>query len=102
MSTLSQGTCSETCIADTGARSAGLSDLFARFGAGIRHLAARRARRAVFRDMARLDDRMLDDIGFTRAEVETAAGLPLEVNASLAVRHMAAERRAAESRLRRR
>lgn len=102
MNTLSQGTCSEACIADPGTRSAGLSDLFARLGAGIRRLAARHARRAVFRDMARLDDRMLDDIGFTRAEVETAAGLPLEVNASLAVRHMAAERRAAESRMRRR
>lgn len=55
------------------------------------------ARRAFLR-LAELDDRTLDDIGVSRGEVYSAAELPLEVNASLAVREMAAERRRRELR----
>jgi uncharacterized protein YjiS (DUF1127 family) len=51
------------------------------FGALIRNW---RARRAVAR-MDRLDDHMLRDIGVTREDVIWAAGLPLTVNAALAL-----------------
>ena len=50
-------------------------------------------RRQAFRNL--LD---LADIGFTRYEVEDAASLPLNVNASLALREMARQRRAQEHR----
>ena len=50
-------------------------------------------RRQAFRNL--LD---LDDNGFTRYEVEDAASLPLNVNASLALREMARQRRAQEHR----
>jgi len=69
---------------------------------GWRQQAAHRERRRAFLNLARLDERSLDDIGLQRHEVETAANLPLEINASLAVRQMAADRRAAEGRMRRR
>lgn len=82
-----------------GARPAGL---LARLAAGIRTFATLWTRRTAFGELARLDDRMLEDIGLRRTEIETAARLPLSVNASLAVRQMADERRAAEARLRRR
>ena len=42
------------------------------------------------------DDRMLDDIGVTRAEVEWAAGLPLARNAALDLHKVALERRRRE------
>jgi uncharacterized protein YjiS (DUF1127 family) len=53
-----------------------------------------RARRAVAR-MDRLDDHMLRDIGVTREDLRWAAGLPLTVNAALAMeeRARAARRR---------
>ena len=69
---------------------------------GWHHRAERRERRRAFLNIASLDDRALADIGLTRGEVETAARLPLEINASLAVRQMAAERRAQDARMRRR
>jgi uncharacterized protein YjiS (DUF1127 family) len=69
--------------------------------AGTNYLQARERRRA-FHTLNGLDDRMLDDIGLSRFDVETAAGLPLEINASLAVRQIAAERRAREYPVRRR
>ena len=69
---------------------------------GLRRRAEQRLRRQAFLNMANLDERMLDDIGLTRGDVETAASLPLEINASLAVRQIAADRRAAEQRMRRR
>lgn len=43
-----------------------------------------RARRAV-RRLADLDDYMLRDIGATRGDISWAAGLPLTVNAALAL-----------------
>lgn len=63
------------------------------------YVEARRARaeqrlaRENFLRLAELDDRTLDDIGVSRAEVFSVAELPLEVNASAALREMAAERR---------
>lgn len=42
----------------------------------------RRTDRAAFRYMLTLDDEILDDIGVTRANVEWASQLPLEMSAS--------------------
>jgi uncharacterized protein YjiS (DUF1127 family) len=50
------------------------------------------ARRAVAR-MDRLDDHMLRDIGITREDLRWAAGLPLTVNAALAMDERARQRR---------
>ena len=52
-----------------------------------------RVTRRAFMNTFRLDDKMLDDIGVTREEVEWAASLPLEVNASLALYARARKRR---------
>jgi len=54
----------------------------------LRHLFARRD---VFA-LRNLDDRMLTDIGVTRADVDWAARLPLKVNASLALQERARRR----------
>jgi uncharacterized protein YjiS (DUF1127 family) len=51
-----------------------------------------RARRAVAR-LDRLDDHMLHDIGVTREDVIWAAGLPLTVNAALALEERGRRRR---------
>jgi uncharacterized protein YjiS (DUF1127 family) len=51
-----------------------------------------RARRAVAR-LDRLDDHMLRDIGITREDLRWAAGLPLTVNAALAMDERASRRR---------
>ena len=50
------------------------------------------ARRRVA-DLATYDDYMLNDIGITRDEVEWAAGLPLTVNAVLALEERSFRRR---------
>ena len=50
------------------------------------------ARRRVA-DLATYDDYMLNDIGVTRDEVEWAAGLPLTVNAALALEEQSFRRR---------
>ena len=50
-----------------------------------------RARRAVAR-LDRLDDRLLRDIGLTREDLQWAAGLPLTVNAALAMDERARRR----------
>ncbi len=50
------------------------------------------ARRRVA-DLATYDDYMLNDIGITRDEVEWAAGLPLTVNAALALEERSFRRR---------
>ena len=50
-----------------------------------------RARRAVAR-LDRLDEHMLRDIGVTREDVRWAAGLPLTVNAALAMDERARRR----------
>lgn len=47
-----------------------------------------------FNRLLDLDDRMLDDIGVTRAEVEYASRLPLGVNAAMELRRLANGRRA--------
>lgn len=54
-------------------------------------------RRDILR-LADLDDRILDDIGVTRAEVHAVCELPLGTNAALALRRMASERRARQAR----
>jgi uncharacterized protein YjiS (DUF1127 family) len=51
-----------------------------------------RTRRAVAR-LDRLDDHMLHDIGVTREDVIWAAGLPLTVNAALALEERGRRRR---------
>ena len=51
-----------------------------------------RARRAVSR-LDRLDEYLLHDIGITRAEIRWAAGLPLSVNAALALEERGLQRR---------
>jgi uncharacterized protein YjiS (DUF1127 family) len=51
-----------------------------------------KARRRVNR-LGDLDDHMLRDIGVTRDEVQWAAGLPLTVNAALALEERAFQRR---------
>jgi uncharacterized protein YjiS (DUF1127 family) len=50
------------------------------------------ARRAVA-GLDRLDDFLLQDIGVTRDELHWAAGLPLSVNAALALEERAMKRR---------
>lgn len=54
---------------------------------------AQREARDAFRNTLRLDDHLLDDIGVTRDEVEWAARLPLDENASHALFARAKRRR---------
>lgn len=82
-------------------------NVLSRVAARLRKLLAERrehdrlkARRQAFRNLLELDDKTLDDIGFTRYEVEEGARLPLDVNASHAVREMARKRREKEQQLR--
>ena len=51
-----------------------------------------RAKRSIVK-LETLDDHMLYDLGVTRAEVQWAAGLPLTVNAALALEDRAFRRR---------
>ena len=51
-----------------------------------------RARRSVSR-LDQFDDYLLRDIGVTRSEVRWAAGLPLSVNAALALEERSLQRR---------
>ena len=71
-------------------------------GHAIHHLAdalagriRNRLLRRRFNTLLDLDDHMLDDIGVTRAEVETASRLPLSVNAATELRRMSLTRRRA-------
>lgn len=66
-----------------------------------REYAVRRQERHAFLTIARLDDRMLADVGLSRSDVESAANLPLTINASQAVQQIAADRRAEERYVRR-
>lgn len=50
-------------------------------------------RRRKFKSLLDLDERMLDDIGVTRDEVEYASGLPLSVNAATELRRISLARR---------
>ncbi|MEJ8573076.1 hypothetical protein ACFOHM_21235 [Microbaculum marinum] len=68
----------------------------------FRRRLADRERHRAFRNLADLDDRTLEDIGLRRTHIGAAANLPLEINSSLAIRQMAADRRAAGQRMRRR
>lgn len=61
---------------------------------GIRAWLARYRKRRRFNRLLALDDRMLDDIGVTREEVEYASRLPLNVNAAIELRRLANSRRA--------
>ncbi|WP_424928455.1 DUF1127 domain-containing protein [Amaricoccus tamworthensis] len=55
------------------------------------------AARHAFRRTVRLSDRMLDDIGVTRAEVTQAAMLPIHINAAQWLHDTAKKRRLAEA-----
>jgi uncharacterized protein YjiS (DUF1127 family) len=50
-------------------------------------------RRRRFNNLLDLDDRLLDDIGVTRAEVEMTSQLPLSQNAATELRRLSLERR---------
>ncbi|WP_282605429.1 DUF1127 domain-containing protein [Pelagibius sp. Alg239-R121] len=52
-----------------------------------------REARAAFMQNVYLDDKLLDDIGVTREEVDWAAGLPVQINAALALHARARRRR---------
>ncbi len=73
-----------------------LTDYVRKLIAERRARADMKLRRQAFRNLLELDDKTLSDIGFMRYEVEDAARLPIEVNASLALREMARQRRARE------
>lgn len=91
--------------ADTAVRTdllSGLSGLWNRLHESWSRSVEQRQRRQAFLHMSSLDERALDDIGLQRSDIETAAKLPLEINASLAVREIANNRRASERRMRRR
>ena len=75
-----------------------LSDFARRLVDERRERTELKVRRQLFRNLLDLDDKTLADIGFTRYEVEDAARLPLEVNASLALRETARKRREVELR----
>ena len=62
-------------------------------GGKLSALAGNLRRRYTFRKMLDLDDRLLDDIGVTRAEVIMASYLPLSVNAAEELRRISLERR---------
>ncbi|MAS05315.1 MAG: hypothetical protein CL534_11610 [Ahrensia sp.] len=64
--------------------------------AGLRTWLFHFRRRRAFNRMLALDDRMLEDIGVLRAEVEFASRLPLAVNAAIELRRIAHRRRARE------
>jgi uncharacterized protein YjiS (DUF1127 family) len=66
--------------------------MFRARGAIVTYRENRTTRRA-FMNTLRLDEKMLDDIGVTREEVEWAASLPLRVNASHALYTIARRRR---------
>lgn len=69
-----------------------LADYVRRLFVARRERAQQKLRRQAFRNLLELDDKTLADIGFMRYEVEDAASLPVEVNASLALREMARKR----------
>ena len=50
-------------------------------------------RRRGLKRLLDLDDRMLDDIGVTRGEVQIASNLPLSLDAERELRRMSLERR---------
>lgn len=64
--------------------------------AGLRTWLSHIKRRRAFNRMLALDDRMLEDVGVLRAEVEFASRLPLAVNAAIELRRIAHQRSARE------
>ena len=87
----------ETCTMNPPSRSrwigAGSRALMARLRRLFETYRQHRERRDAFRNLLRLDDQILDDIGVTRAEVACAARLPLRLNASDALAAKAHARR---------
>ena len=62
------------------------TDLAVRFGAWRGKRRQRLARRARFRHLLHLEDRILDDIGLERGTLQDAARLPLAVDAGAILR----------------
>lgn len=56
-----------------------------------------REARQGFLNLRHLDDRTLDDMGLTRADIYNAAELPLHVNAAQMLRQTAARRKAKQA-----
>ncbi|WP_068116656.1 hypothetical protein [Tropicimonas marinistellae] len=65
-------------------------------GGWLRARFQRIRRRRKFLRLLDFDDKMLDDIGVSRREVEAAAGLPLSQNAALELQMMAQLRKRRE------
>lgn len=66
-----------------------IAQLADRLALRIRNLRRRRG----FKQLLDLDEHLLNDIGVTRAEVETAANLPLSRDAATELRRVSLERR---------
>jgi len=77
---------------DYGLSRARSAEAFGAFSLLGRVIANWRARRAVAR-LDELDDFLLRDIGMTREDVRWAAGLPLNLNAALALEERSLRRR---------
>lgn len=71
----------------------GPSSMFSRFGTIWARIKEYRDRRDAFRVLLHLDERMLDDIGLSRADILWAARLPLKVNAALELRRISETRK---------
>ncbi|MEM1045446.1 MAG: DUF1127 domain-containing protein [Pseudomonadota bacterium] len=75
-------------FADTGTGS-----IFSRFGTIWARIKEYRDRRDAFAVLLHLDERMLDDIGLSRGDIQWAARLPLKVNAALELRRISENRK---------
>ncbi len=67
--------------------------MFFRFGTIWARIKEYRDRRDAFQALLHLDERMLDDIGLSRADILWASRLPLKVNAALELRRISENRK---------
>lgn len=80
--TLAQNSCPDAAIH----RSTGVTALIHGVARSIIGTVRNRIKRAAFRRMLTMDDRMLKDVGVTRGDVHWASELPMNVNAGAALR----------------